>query len=128
MESIVLKHGMIYDGTGERPFYGDVWIAGDRIKKVGECLDAEEVSRVIELNGLAVTPGFIDMHRHCDKSPLEVLKRQRTDDKDLQQNAGNDYGTVLLRQVINTVVTGHCGISMYPLTNNQEKLRKMWDY
>lgn len=128
MESIVLKHGMIYDGTGERPFYGDVWIAGDRIKKVGECLDAEEVSRVIELNGLAVTPGFIDMHRHCDKSPLEVLKRQRTDDKDLQQNAGNDYGTVLLRQGITTVVTGHCGISMYPLPKNQEILRQMWDY
>lgn len=114
MESIVLKHGMIYDGTGNAPFYGDVWIAGDRIKQVGACLDAEAESsgRVIELNGLAVTPGFIDMHRHCDKSPL----------------CGDDYGSVLLRQGITTVVTGHCGISMYPLAKNQEIVRQMRDY
>lgn len=150
MENIVLKHGMIYDGTGNAPFLGDIWIVGDKIKEVGECLKAEPCSKVIELEGLAVTPGFIDMHRHCDKSPFVMQEAgkdggrgqagqnrqdgQAVEDvkggQDVQDVKGEqrDYGSVLLRQGITTVVTGHCGISMYPLSDDPEIIRQMWDY
>lgn len=116
MERIVLKNGMIYDGTGSAPFKGDVLIAGDTIEQVGKGLVPEGTGQVFELDGLAVTPGFIDMHRHCDKNPFE----QRGDNR--------DYGTALLRQGITTVVTGNCGISMYPLNKDPEIVRQMWDY
>lgn len=116
MERIVLKNGMIYDGTGSVPFRGDVLIVGDTIKQIGEGLTLEGAEQVFELDGLAVTPGFVDMHRHCDKKPFE------------QCGENHDYGTALLRQGITTTVTGNCGISMYPLNKNPEIVRQMWDY
>lgn len=116
METMILKHGMIYDGTGNAPFQGDILISGDKIKEVGKNFRQETGSKILDLEGLAVSPGFIDMHRHCDKNPLEV------------QNKENHYGNTLLRQGITTVVTGNCGISMYPLNKDEKIVKEMWDY
>jgi N-acyl-D-amino-acid deacylase len=59
-----LKNGMIYDGTGAQGVRGNVVIDEDRISAVGP--DAGESGDVIDVDGLAVAPGFIDMHSHCD--------------------------------------------------------------
>lgn len=56
---------MLYDGTGAAPVMGDVAITGDRIVALGARL-AERGGIEIDATGLAVSPGFIDIHSHAD--------------------------------------------------------------
>ncbi|HUP27205.1 MAG TPA: D-aminoacylase [Chloroflexia bacterium] len=57
---IVIRNGTIYDGTGSRPYRGDVAIEGDRISAVESRVDARAGTE-IDASGLAVAPGFINM-------------------------------------------------------------------
>ncbi|MGE0446653.1 MAG: hypothetical protein AB7P99_15615, partial [Vicinamibacterales bacterium] len=56
---IVIRNGLVYDGTGRPPRRADVGIAGDRIRAIG-ALDAAAGRAVIDASGQAVAPGFID--------------------------------------------------------------------
>ena len=58
MFDLVLKKGVIIDGTGNPWYYGDIGIIDGLIDKIG-VID-EETSETIDLDGLAVAPGFID--------------------------------------------------------------------
>lgn len=60
---IVIKNGMILDGTGNPFFVADVGISGERITRIG-VIDPSRARRVVDATGLYVTPGFIDMHSH----------------------------------------------------------------
>lgn len=60
---VLLRGGIVYPGEGA-PLRADVAITKDRITAVEPALELE-AARVIELDGLAVAPGFIDMHSHC---------------------------------------------------------------
>jgi N-acyl-D-amino-acid deacylase len=57
---VILRGGTIYDGSGGKPYVGDVAIQGDRIAKVGE-LGKAKGKTVVDVKGLAVAPGFINM-------------------------------------------------------------------
>jgi N-acyl-D-amino-acid deacylase len=57
---VILRGGTLYDGSGGKPFTGDVAIRGDRIAKVGDLGDARGKSE-IDVRGLAVAPGFVNM-------------------------------------------------------------------
>ncbi|HEX7515650.1 MAG TPA: hypothetical protein VF345_00025, partial [Chthoniobacterales bacterium] len=57
---IVIKGGMLYDGTGGKPRITDVAIRGDRIAGLGN-FPAERARNVIDAKGMAVAPGFINM-------------------------------------------------------------------
>ncbi|HXU30472.1 MAG TPA: D-aminoacylase [Thermoanaerobaculia bacterium] len=56
----ILRGGMIYDGSGGKPYRGDVALLGDRIAKVGD-LGKATAKSVIDAKGLAVAPGFVNM-------------------------------------------------------------------
>src|SRR5207237_2021678 len=56
---LVLRGGLIYDGSGAPPRPGDVAMRGDAIAAVGRC--EGEAQREIDVSGLAVAPGFINM-------------------------------------------------------------------
>lgn len=116
MREKLIVGGMIYDGEGNPPFVGDIRIWNDKISEVGYCLERNGKEEIFDAEGLAVTPGFIDIHRHCDKKPFE------------KENNGDPYGEVLLRQGITTTVTGNCGISMYPLSGDAKTAAQMRDY
>jgi N-acyl-D-amino-acid deacylase len=63
---LLLVNGMVYDGTGSEPSIRDIAITGNRITFVGEADDAGVGARqTLDLEGLMVTPGFIDMHSHA---------------------------------------------------------------
>src|SRR6202045_2690812 len=64
MHDIVIRGGIILDGTGAPAVAGDVAVEGDRIVVVGG--KAGPAKRVIDAAGLLVTPGWVDVHTHYD--------------------------------------------------------------
>lgn len=93
---ILVKNGKIIDGTGNPWFHGDIGIRGDTIVEIGD-LSGKTAVKTIDARGMAVSPGFIDMHTHCDYG------LDRPDSK-----ANLNY----LIQGTTTVVTGNCGDSV----------------
>jgi len=93
---VVLRNGLIVDGTGEPAFAADLAIRGDRIAKIGS-LQGETAAVVLDVRGLVVSPGFIDVHAH-DDAALIVRPQMRAK----------------LTQGVTTVITGNCGISAAP--------------
>jgi len=69
MHDLVLRGGTIYDGSGGKPYVGDVVIDGDRIAYVGPP-QAVDGRTVIDARGKAVAPGFINMLAHPEESFL----------------------------------------------------------
>jgi N-acyl-D-amino-acid deacylase len=92
----VLRGAMLYDGTGAAPREADVALAGDRIIGVGARLQAGRVPET-DLRGLALAPGFVDIHSHTD---LNLLVNPRAESK--------------VRQGVTTEVTGQDGGSIGP--------------
>ncbi len=104
MYSLVIRNGLIYDGTGAPPVRGDVAVDGEQIVAVGEidetCVDPQ--TTVIDATGRIVTPGFVDAHTHYDG--------QVTWDPLVQPSTF--YG-------VTTVVTGNCGVGFAPCRPEQ---------
>jgi N-acyl-D-amino-acid deacylase len=92
---LVIRHGLLADGTGAAAFAADVAIAGDRIATVGEV--PEERARIIDASGLVVAPGFIDVHTHDD---LAVVRTPTVDFK--------------VHQGVTTDIVGNCGMGAAP--------------
>lgn len=67
---LLIRGGLLLDGSGRPGRVGDVLVVGDRIAEVGDRLDATGARR-IDAAGLAVAPGFIDMHAHSDLAVLD---------------------------------------------------------
>lgn len=107
----LLENGLIVDGTGAAAQAGDVLLRGDRILAVGAKLRAnlpaglslKDVD-VRDCTGLAIAPGFIDVHTHDDAIVL---------------NAPGMFPK--LSQGITTVVTGNCGLSVAPFVVSEPK-------
>src|ERR1051325_59510 len=57
---VIIRHGTIYNGSGEAGFQGDVGIKGDKIIEVGDLSNAK-AAKEVNATGLAVAPGFINM-------------------------------------------------------------------
>ena len=66
---LILRHGTLYDGSGNAPFIGDVAIRHDTIAAVGK-LDEARARREIDVAGLVVAPGFINMLSWATESLL----------------------------------------------------------
>jgi N-acyl-D-amino-acid deacylase len=72
---VIIRHGMIYDGKGGRPFQGDVAISGDSIAAV-ENLHSAHARTEIDAHGLAVAPGFVNMLSWANESLLHDGRSQ----------------------------------------------------
>jgi len=105
---ILVKNGKIIDGTGNPWFYGDIGIIGDTIAEIGD-LSERTAAKTIDAKGLAVSPGFIDVHTHCDGG----LGRP-------DANANLNY----LIQGTTTVVTGNCGDGTFEIAKTKDRWEK----
>ena len=72
---VILRGGMLYDGSGSQPVPADVAMAGDRIAAVGNLVNARG-DREIDVRGLAVAPGFINMLSWATESLIEDGRSQ----------------------------------------------------
>jgi N-acyl-D-amino-acid deacylase len=93
---LVLRNGTIVDGSGGTPFDGDVAILDGRIVTVGRSLGGSAGDE-IDARGLAVAPGFIDIHSHADGTLFDDPRAES-----------------VIRQGITTVVVGQDGGSRGP--------------
>lgn len=100
---VVLRNGAIYDGTGNGWYRGDIGLRGDTIGYVGPSAGA--AATLIDLKGLAVSPGFVDTHSHARRGILEVPSAENC-----------------IRQGVTTVIEGPDGGSPIPLKPFLDKL------
>ncbi|MEO6725480.1 MAG: amidohydrolase family protein, partial [Blastocatellia bacterium] len=101
---VLIKNGTIYDGIGGRPRRADLGIRGDKVVAIGN-LKSSRAATVVDANGLAVAPGFINMLSHSYNSML-------TDSRSLGE----------LKQGVTLQIFGE-GSSMGPLTEEMKKRR-----
>ena len=96
MYDLLIKNGFLIDGTGEKGYYGDLAVTGERIVKIAGTISGEG-KITIDAEGKIVSPGFIDVHTHddlvFDLDPMNMPK---------------------LRQGITTVIAGNCGFGSAP--------------
>lgn len=95
MHDIVIRNGLIVDGSGGERFHGDVAISGETIVDVGD--DVGPGRREIDADGLIVTPGWVDMHTHYDA--------QATWDPELTPSGWHG---------VTTAIMGNCGVGFAP--------------
>jgi N-acyl-D-aspartate/D-glutamate deacylase len=105
---VLLKGGTIVDGAGGEPYVGDVAVAGDWIVAVGD-VEAGEVGRTIDCEGLIICPGFIDLHNHSDHSILTPDTRD---------------ARCYLTQGCTTLVTGNCGGGRHDIAKFYQELEQ----
>lgn len=72
---VILRGGTIYDGSGDRPYVGDMAIRGDMIAVIGDIGDATAPIDV-DASGLAVAPGFVNMMSWANESLIEDGRSQ----------------------------------------------------
>src|SRR5215472_2119212 len=94
---ILIRDGLLIDGSGQPGARADLAIAGGRITAIGPDLGTS-ARRVIDARGLAVTPGFVDIKTHSDFTlPINPKAESK------------------VRQGVTTEIIGHCGFSVAPV-------------
>ena len=96
---LLIRGGSVVDGSGSEPVLADVAVKGDQIVAVGldGALAGATAATVLDATGRYVTPGYIDIHTHSDRS---ILLNPRMESK--------------IRQGVTTEIGGNCGSGVAP--------------
>ncbi len=105
---ILIKNGLIVDGTGSPGYKADILITDDKISKIGENLDANGC-KIIEASNRVVVPGFIDPHNHSDLSLFQSYKIEP-----------------FIMQGVTTLAIGMCGLGIAPA--NEKVVENYFDF
>ena len=101
IHDLVIRNGNIVDGSGEKPFLGDIAIDDGKITKVGEVINSGK--KEIDADGNLVSPGWVDIHTHYDG-----------------QVCWDPYLTPSSWHGVTTVVMGNCGVGFAPVKPGDE--------
>jgi N-acyl-D-amino-acid deacylase len=103
---ILIQGGVLFDGTGAAGAVGTVAIDAGRIVAVGDSVRGP-ARKIINADGLAVAPGFIDIKTHSDFTlPINPKAESK------------------VRQGVTTEIVGHCGFSVAPALPGKVELLK----
>jgi N-acyl-D-aspartate/D-glutamate deacylase len=100
---LVIRGGLVVDGTGGAPFEADVGISGTRIVEIGRIRGRR--AQEIDARGLLVTPGFVDAHTHYDAQVMWT--------NHISPSSNNGVTTALL---------GNCGVGFAPCKPEQRDM------
>ena len=95
MYDLVLTGGTIVDGKRTKPYKANLCIKDGKIARITN--EAVEAKETFDVSGLAVAPGFIDIHNHSDGTPFH-----------------NRTPASMIRQGVTTEIVGNCGGSCVP--------------
>jgi N-acyl-D-amino-acid deacylase len=95
VHDLVIRNGLVVDGTGNAPCQADIAVDGNTITTIGEV--AATGQREIDADGLTVTPGFIDLHTHLDA-----------------QIGWEPQMTSVTWHGVTTALLGNCGVTFAP--------------
>lgn len=101
MFDVILKGGEVHDGTGSASKVTDVGIRDGRIAAVGTL--GNDAKSTLDVSGLVVSPGFVDMHTHSD---FTLMADGRAESQ--------------VHQGVTTEVIGQCGISCAPVCSHHD--------
>lgn len=103
---LLIRGATVYDGSGGPPTRHDVAVRAQRVVATGDGADAASAagSTILEADGLALAPGFIDMHSHADHTL-----------------PANPTATNSITQGVTTELVGLCGFSPAPLASQPER-------
>jgi N-acyl-D-amino-acid deacylase len=110
MFDVLIRGGRVIDGTGAPWYPADVAVLDGRIAAVGR-LDGAAAAREYDATGLAVAPGFIDIHDHSDFSLV-----------------ADPRAASAIHQGVTTVVPGNCGTSAAPMTDLRSTRPALFTY
>lgn len=99
---LLIKNGLIVDGTGGDGYRADLGLKDERIAAIGN-LREQSAYRIIDAEGLVVAPGFVDIHSHSEDT---LLVNPRAESK--------------IRQGVTTEILGQDGFSVAPLTQEMQ--------
>ena len=110
---LLIKNGMVIDGTRAPRFVDDIAIKDGKIAKIGRT-QAHEAKQVLEADGLIVAPGFIDLHTHYDAA---LSGGTRWD----------PYASISGWHGVTTVLIGNCGFGFAPVRpeDRERAMRRM---
>ena len=100
---LILRNGLLYDGSGTPPVKGDLAIRGDTIVAIGQLPADAQANRELDVQGMAIAPGFINMLSWSVESLIEDGRSQSE-----------------IRQGVTLEVMGE-GSSMGPLSDEMKK-------
>ncbi len=103
MLDILITGGRILDGSGNPPFAGHIGIDRGRIALIGRGEPRAEARKTLDVRGLVVAPGFIDVHTHSDYSIL-----------------AHNAGCSTLFAGVTTEATGVCGYGVFPVNESRK--------
>ena len=106
---LVLRNGLVIDGSGSPGYEADVAVDGEKIAAIGKNLGPGKIE--MDARGKAVAPGFIDSHTHMDL--FLVLY---------------PHGNPVVNFGVTTVVIGDCGASCAPVPSGDEPLKVLVAY
>jgi N-acyl-D-aspartate/D-glutamate deacylase len=101
LHDVVIRNGKIVDGSGKKPFIGDIAIDDGKISLVGAIKSSGK--KEIDAKGNLVTPGWVDIHTHYDG-----------------QVCWDPYLTPSSWHGVTTVVMGNCGVGFAPVKPGDE--------
>ena len=104
MHDLVIKNGLVVDGSGQPGYAADVAVNDGVITEIGD-LESHEASRTIDAEGHIVSPGFVDVHTHMDA-----------------QLAWDPLGECSCFHGVTTAVMGNCGFTLAPVHSDARHL------
>ena len=108
MFDLLIKNGYVVDGSGQSRIRSDIGITGEKIAFIGDST-GKDSKKIINANGLIVSPGFIDAHTHHDGVLLND-----------PQHASS------LRQGVTTEILGQDGLSYAPLSSENYEIQRKY--
>ena len=102
MFDVLFRNALLYDGSGSPAYVADLAVENGKIAAIGK--DLGPAKQVVEAEGLALSPGFIDVHSHADGVIFAQPHREH-----------------VLQMGVTTEITGNCGLSRSPIPAGLEE-------